>query len=51
MAAFAFGKGKMFDGELLALSAFSTLAPYRVRGAKYSWGHLKKYCPLLLSSR
>ena len=51
MAAFAFGKGKMFDGEILALSAYSTLAPPRGAGAKYSWGYLKKYCPLLLSSR
>jgi hypothetical protein len=25
MAAFAFGRGKIFDGEILALSAFSTL--------------------------
>jgi hypothetical protein len=43
MAAFAFGRGKMFDGEILALSAFSALTWV----AKYSWDYLKM-CGFLL---
>jgi hypothetical protein len=36
MAAFAFGRGKIFDGEILVPSAFSTLPS----GGKIFWGLL-----------
>jgi hypothetical protein len=47
MAPFAFGRGKIFDGEILAPSAFSTLPS----GGEIFWRIFKDVCPLLLSSQ